>query len=358
MGITAKFRSEHQPSELSCDRGLDYKRPDANFAPETAKARRPNRLGYTTALASMSKALETGADKLLGVDHSVFDDMLDAGVVCRGTSRLHMPPVAHAGNHLGDDWPGSLATQSLGNDQAETGFLGQLLRRKSTGESKMSEGGGHVWKRVSRILHSGRRSSKDTCDQKNSTAPVPDGPLERSHAANGPRNPSRGWKRFSRILVNVTVSSRRRSDGDPAQFTESVDPLVGDSGFLNSGSTRRHGLDIPSDGAEHVGERWYGSSSPGTTTRAYINEKHAATQLDKSTDTGKRTGTSRNWYRNLIGADVMKFFDQEPRRHSFGPAMRSSKRRWGRSAEGPGSLWSTKDERIGNRLQTQAPHRY
>ncbi|KAF8805548.1 hypothetical protein BYT27DRAFT_7212919 [Phlegmacium glaucopus] len=295
MGISTKFPSEHQPIRLSGDGGLDYQGPEAIFARETAKACRPNRLGYTTALSSISKALGAGADMLLGAGNGVFDDMLDTGVIYSSTSRR---PAAHPGNHLGNDWPASLATQSLGSEQAETGFLGQLLRRKRTGRSKMSRHGSRV---VSHILRSSRRSGSSACNQENPTATASAGPLERSHAANGFLNLSLGWKRFSRILTNAKVSSRRRSAGDTAQFTESVDPLEGDySGVFDRGSTRRHGLDIPSDGAEHVGERWNESSSPDTATRAYINEKHAARHLGKPSDISESIGTARNWYGNLF----------------------------------------------------------
>ena len=321
MGISVKFRSEDRPGELSCDHGLDNQGPGANFAPETANACRPNRLGYTTALASTPKALGTGADMLLGVGNDVFDDMLNAGVVCT-TSRLSMLAVAHPEIHLNNDWPGSLTTQSFGNDQTEIGFL---VRRKSTGRSKMSEGGGRVWKRVSHILQSRLRSSRSDRGQQESTAPP--GPLKGSHTANGPLNASHGWKRFSRIFAHATVSSRRKSTSDQPQF---IDPLQGGrSGFPDFGSTRRYGLDIS---AERVGERWYGSSSPGTATREYIKEKHTATHLDKPIDASRDIGTSRNWYGNLFGADVAK--PREPRRHSFGIGEKISKPLW---HKGPGS---------------------
>ena len=88
MATSAKFRSESWP----CDNGLEYQLPEAN-------ANRPNRLGCTTALASISKTLGAGADMLLGVGGSVFDDMLDVGVNSCGTSQL--PAAAH--DHLGDD---------------------------------------------------------------------------------------------------------------------------------------------------------------------------------------------------------------------------------------------------------------
>ena len=325
MGMSVKFRSEDRPGELSCDHGLDYQGPEANFAPETANACRPNRLGYTTALASISKALGTGADMLLGVGNGVFDDMLDAGVVCSTTSRLPMLAAAHPGIHLDNGWPGSLTTQSLGNDQTEIGFLGQLLRRKSTRRSKMSEGRGRVWKRVSHILQSNRRSSRSACGQEESTAPA--GPLKGSHTANGPLNASHGWKRFSRFFAHATVSSRHKSTSGQPQF---IDPLQGGRrGFSDFGSTRRYGLDIS---AERVGDGWYGSSSPGTATREDINEKHTATHLDKPSDASRNIGTSRNWYGNLFGADVAK--PREPRRHSFGIGKKISKPLW---HKGPGS---------------------
>jgi hypothetical protein len=243
---------------------------------------------------------------LLGVGDGVFDDMLDAGANSCGTSQL---PASAAAHDLGDDWLGSLAAQPLGNSQAETGFLGHLLRRKRTG-GQISERRDRVWQRVSRILHSSRRSSRSAHDQAKNTASTP-------LATNGPRNASRGWKRFSRILGNVTVSLRRRSAGDQVQFTESVDPAR--SGLSDFGSTRRHGLDIPSESADQVGERWYGSQSPGMARPE----------------------------RNISGVD------HKPRRQIFGLdfGMRISKRRWRSSAVGPGSLWSTEDEGIRNRFE-------
>ena len=299
MATSANFRSEAWP----CERGLDYQLPEAN-------AYRPGRLGCSTALASISKALGTGADMLLGVGGGVFDDMLDASANSSGTSQLPASAAAH--DHLGDDWLGSLAAQPLGKSQAETGFLGQLLRRKGTG-TQISERRDRVWQRISRILHSSRRSSRSVHDdQAKNTASA-------RLATNGPRrNASLGWKRFSRILGNVTVSSRRRSGGDQVQFTESVDPAL--SGLSDFGSTRRHGLDIPSESADQFGERWYGSSPPGIA-------------------------------RPFSG---VKSFDHEARRRSFGfdfGSMRISKRRWWSSAEGPGSLWTTEDERDRNRFE-------
>ena len=250
---------------------------------------------------------------LLGVGDGVFDDMLDTGANSCGTSQLPASATA-AHDHLGD-WLGSLAAQPLSKSQGETGFLGQLLRRKGTG-SQISERRDRVWQRVtSRILHSSRRSSRSAHDQAKNTASAP-------LATNGPRNASRGWKRFSRILKNVTVSSRRSSAGDQVQFTESADPDR--TGLSDFGSTRRHGLDIPSESADQVGERWVGSSSPGTDRMARPE-------------------------RNFFG---VKFLDHEPRRKSLGLdfGMRISKRCWRSSTEGhTGSLWSTEDERIRNR---------
>lgn len=299
MATSTKFRSEAWP----CDSGLDYQLP-------VADSYRPSRLGYSTALASISKALGTGADMLLGVGDGVFDDMLVAGANSCEISQLPASTAAH--DHLGD-WLGSLAAQPLSKSQAETGFLGQFLRRKRTG-SQISERKGRIWQRVSRVLHSSRRSSRSAYDQAKNIASAP-------LATNGPRNASRGWKRLSRILENVTVSSRRRSAGDQVQFTESVDPAC--SGLSDIGSTRRHGLDIPSESAAQVGERWYGSSSPGMSRPE----------------------------RNFFG---VKFPDHEPRRKSLGldfsMHMRIPKRRWGTSAEGSGSLWSTEDGRIRNRF--------
>ena len=291
IATSAKFRSEAWP----CESGLDYQLPEVN-------AYRPSRLGHTTALASISKALGTGADMLLGVGDGVFDDMLDASTNSCGTSQLPVSVAAH--DH---DWLGSLAAQPLGKSQAGTGFLGRLLRRKGTG-SQISERRNRVWQRVSRILHSSRRSSRSAHDQAKS-APL---------ATKGPRNASRGWKRFSRILRNATVSSRRRSAGDQVQFTESVDPAC--SGLSDFGSTRRHGLDIPSESADQVGERWVGLSSPG---------------MDRMVRPE----------RNFFG---VKFLDHVPRRKSVGLnfGMKISKRR-----EGSGSLWSTEDERISNRFE-------
>jgi hypothetical protein len=296
MATTTKFRSAEA---WPCESGLDCQLPEAN-------AYRSSRLGYSTALASISKALGTGADMLLGVGDGVFDDMLVAGANSCETSQLPASTAAH--DHLCDEWLGSLAAQPLGKSQAETGFLGQLLRRKRTG-SQISERKDRVWQRVSRILH----TSGSAHDQAKNTASAP-------LATNGPRNASRGWKRLSRILENITVSSRRRSAGDQVQFTESVDPAR--SGLSDIGSTRRHGLDIPSESAAQVGERWYGSSSPGMSRPE----------------------------RNFFG---LKFPDYEPRRKSFGLdfGMRIPKRRWGSSAEGPGSLWSTEDGRIRNRFE-------
>ena len=247
---------------------------------------------------------------LLGVGGGVFDDMLDVGANSCGTSQLPASTAAH--DHLDDDWLGSLAARPLGKSQAETGFLGQLLRRKGT-ESHVSERRDRVWQRVSRILHSRWRSSVSAHDQAKNTASAP-------LVTNGPRNASRGWKRFSRILGNVTVSSRRKSAGDQVQFTESLDLARGElSGFDN---TRRHGLDIPSESADQVGDHWYGSSPPGMTRPE----------------------------RNVSG---VKFLDHEPRRQSFGLdfGMMISKRRWRSSAEGPESLWTTEDERVRNRFE-------
>ena len=284
MATSAKFRSEVWP----CESSLDYQVPEANTY-------RPSRLGCTTALASISKALGTGADILLGVGDSVFDDMLDTGANSCGTSQL---PVSAAHGQLGDDRLGSLAAQPLGKSQTETGFLGQLLRRKSTG-NQISERKDRVWQRVSRIFHSSRRSSRSADDQAENIASAP-------LATFVPRNASRGWRRLSRILRNVTVSSRRRSTGDQVQFT--VDPAC--SGLSEFGSTRRHGLDIPSESAEHVGERWVGSM-----------DRMARPE------------------RNFFG---VKFFDHEPRRQSFGFDFG----RWRSSADGP-----TEDERIRNRYE-------
>ena len=172
---------------------------------------------------------------LLGVSDGIFDDILDAGANPCGTSQMHASVATHA--HLGDDWLGSQAAQPLGKSQDETGFLWQLLRRKGTG-SQVSERKDRVWQRVSRIFHSSRRSSRSVHNQvKNTgTASIP-------LSTNGPRNASRSWKRFSHILNNITVSSRRRSADDEVQFT--VNPTC--SGFSDFSSTRRHGLDISSE---------------------------------------------------------------------------------------------------------------
>ena len=287
MATSAKFRSEGWP----CESGPDFQLPEAN-------ADRPRRLGYTTALASISKALGTGADMLLGVGDGVFDDMLD------NSCRASQLPASASHGHLGDDWLGSLATQPLDKSQAETGFLGQLLgRRKGTG-SQISEYKDRVWQRVSRIFHSSRRSSRSAHDQAKNTASAP-------LVANGPRNASRGWKRYSHILRNAT---RRRSAGDQVQFT--VDPAC--NGLSDFGSTRRHGLDIPSESAEQDCERWVGSTSIDRMERPE---------------------------RNFFG---LKFFDHEPRRRSFGLdfGMRISKHRWRSSADCP-----TEDQRIRNRYE-------
>ena len=310
MATSAKFHSEEA---WPCESGLDYQLPEAN-------SHRPSRLGYTTALASISKALGTGADMLLGVGDDVFDDMLDAGANSCGTSQLPVSAAA-AHDHLGDDWLGSLAAHSLGNTQPETGFLSQLLRRKGTG-IRVSERKGRVWQRVSRIFHSSRRSSSSAHDLAKNAASTP-------LTTNGSQNASRGWKRFSRIFENVTVSSRRRSAGSQVQFTEPVDPAR--SGLSDFGSTRRHGLDIPSESADQVGERWVGSSS--------------SAEMDLMDRVAKPE-------RNFFG---VKFLDHEPWRKpfrlDFGTRTRISKSRWRSSAEGPQSLWSTEDERIRNRFE-------
>jgi hypothetical protein len=223
-----------------------------------------------------------------------------------------LEPICYLALAVAFSMTGSLAAQPLGKSQAETGFLGQLLRRKGTG-SHVSERRDRVWQRVSRILHSSWRSSRSAHDQAKNTASAP-------LATNGPRNASRGWKRFSRILGDVTVSSRRRSAGDQVQFTESLD--LARSGLSGFDNTRRHGLDIPSESADQVGDRWYGSSPPGMTRPE----------------------------RNVSG---VKFLDHEPRRRSFGLdfGMMISKRRWRSSVEGPESLWSTEDERVRNRFE-------
>lgn len=309
MAMSAMFHSEGL-SELSCGGRLDYPLSDVN-------TNRPSRLGYTCALASISKALGTGANMSLGVGDGVFDDKLDAGL------NAELPASAHARCHLGDDWQGPLAARPLGKSQAETGFLAQLLRRKSTGRSQMSE---RVWKRVSRILRSSRRS-RSAHDQEKTTASAPAGPLDRNYTANVPLSPSNGWKRFSRILGNAMV---RKSAGDQVPFTAIVDPSEGD-GLSDFGSTRRRGLDIPADSMNHV-ERW--SSA----------EKHA-TCLDKPIDATRRNiVTSENWYGNFFGADATESLDREPRRHSFGLGLgtRISKRHWrpvvNREREDPGSI--------------------
>lgn len=266
MGISAKFYSEDHDQ-----------RSEANCVLETANAFCPDRL---TALASISKALGTGADMLLGVGNGVFDDMLDAGVICNSTSRLRAPAASHAGDYVGDDW---LGAQSLGKSQAETRFLGQSLRRKSTGRITVSQRGVRLWKRVFRILRSSRRSSRSAHDQEKTTASAPACLLEGT--TNGPLNASRGWKRFSRILANATVSSRHRSAGD--ELAGFVDPLEGGcSGVPHASCTiRRRGLDIRFDNTRYDGEPRYGSSSPDMVTPVYINEKHAATHVDNfSTD--------------------------------------------------------------------------
>ena len=236
---------------------------------------------------------------LLGVGDDVFDDMHDTGANSCGTSQLHASVTAH--DHLGDDWLGS---QPLGKSQTEIGFLGQLLRRKGTGR-QISECKDRVWQRLSRIFHSSRRSSRSAHEQVQNTA-IASAPL----ATNGPRDSSCGWKRFSHILRNVTVSSRRWSAGDQVQFT--VDPAC--SGLSDFGSTRRHGLDIPSESADQVGERWVGSME-------------------------RMAKPEKSFY-------GVKFFDHEPRRKSFGFdfGMKISKRRWQSSADDP-----TEDERIRNR---------
>lgn len=289
LATSAKFRSETWPYE----NGLDYQLPEAN-------ACRPSRLGYTTALASISKALGSGADMLLGVGDGIFDDMFDAGINSCGTSQLHASVAAHG--DLGDDWLGSLADQPLGKTQAETGFLGQLLRRKGTG-SQITERKDRIWQRVSRIFHSSRRSAHDQVKNTvTASAPL---------ATNGLWNASPGWKRFSHILSNITVSSRRRSTGDQAQIT--VDPTC--SGLSDFGSARRHGLDILSESTDQVGECWVGSM-----------------------DRMKRPE------RNFSGAN---FLDHHgPRRQFFGLdfGMRISKRR-----SSAGCL--TEDERIRNQYE-------
>lgn len=253
---------------------------------------------------------------LLGVGDGVFDDMLDTGANFCGTSQLPASAAAH--DHLCDVWLGSLAAHPSDKSQAETGFLGQLLRRKGTG-SHISERKGRVWQRFSRIFHSSRRSSRSAHDLAKNAASAPP-------TTSGSRNASRGWKRFSRILGNATVSSRRRSAGDQVQFTESVDPVR--SELSDFGSTRRHGLDIPSESAEQVGGRLAGSSS------AEMDLKDRVAKPEK----------------NFFG---VKFLDHEPWRKPFGLdfGMRISKSRWRSSADGPQSLWSTEDERIRNRFE-------
>ena len=255
IGISAKFPSEDQPCELLCDSGLDYQRPEANYEPETANACRTNQLRYSTALASISKALGTGADMLLGVGNGVFDDIFDVGIVSSGASQPRAPAVAiaHAEGHFDNDWLGPTAAQSLGKKQTETGLLGQLLRRRGTRKSQMPDRRNHVWQRVSRILRSGRTSSISAQDQEKSVTSSA-GSLYGSHAASRRLNASRSWKRFSDILANATVSSRRRSAGDQVQFSESANLLDNHSRVLDSGSTRRRGLDILSDSAGYVDE--------------------------------------------------------------------------------------------------------
>ena len=242
---------------------------------------------------------------LLGVGD---DDLLDAGANSCGASQLPASTAAH--DHLSEEWLSSLAARPLGKSQAETGFLGQLLRRKGTG-SQISERRNRVWQRVSRILHSSGKSSGSAQNHAKNTVSTP-------LTINEPRNASRGWKRFSLILGNFTVSSRRRSAGDhQVQITESVDPAQG--GLSDFSSTRRHGLDIPSESADQVGERCHGSLSPGMASPE----------------------------RNIFGGD------HEPRKQFFGLdlGMRISKRRWRNSAKGPGILWSTEDGRIRKRFE-------
>ena len=91
---------------------------------------------------------------LLGVGGGVFDDILDADANSCGTQ---LPASAAAHDYLGGDWLGSLAAQHSGKSQADTGFLGKLLRRKGT-ESRISERRDRVWQRFSRILLFSRRS--------------------------------------------------------------------------------------------------------------------------------------------------------------------------------------------------------
>jgi hypothetical protein len=315
MTTSVKFRSERS-SELSCEGGLEHQVPEAN-------AYRPSRLGYTTPLASFSEALGTGADMLLGAGEGIFDATgLNSGGI------LQLAASGHA-----DDLLDSLAVQPLSKSQTETGFLGQLLRRKSTGRSQISERRDRVWKRVSHVLRSSWRSSGSARDQEKIAAFALADPLNGSHAANEPLNARHGWKRFSHILENAM---RRWSAGDQVPFTEPVDPLEGaHSGFSEFGSTRRHGLDIPADSVDHI-EHWHGSLSGRP---AYINEKHAATHLDRPTLTVRENVViSGNWYR--------KFFEGD----SFGLLGKRiiSRRRWRISAEGPGTSWSTEDERIRN----------
>ena len=317
MTTSVEFRSERS-SELSCEGSLGHQVPDAN-------AYRPSRLEYTTPLASFSEALGTGTDMLLGTDEDIFDATgLNSGGI------LQLPASGHA-----DDLLDSLAAQPLGKSQTETGFLGQLLRRKSTGRSQMSERRDRVWKRVSRVLRSSWRSSGSARDQEKTAVSAP-AALNGSHAANEPLNAHHGWKRFSHILENAM---RRWSVGEQVLFTEPVDPLEGaHSGFSEFGSTRRHGLDIPADSVDHIENR-HGSLSGRP---AYINEKHAETHLDKPTHTVRENIViSGNWYK--------KFFEGD----SFGLLGKRiiSKRRWRISAEGPGSSWSTEDERIRNRFE-------
>ena len=292
LATSVKFRSEALP----CESGLDYQLPEAIVC-------RPSRLGCTTALASISKALGTGADMLLGISDGIFDDILDADANFCGTSQMHAS-AATGHVHLGDDWLGSLAAQPLGKSQNETGFLRRLLRRKGTG-SKISERKDRVWQRVSRIVHSSRRSSRLAHNQVENT-----GTASASLATNGSRNASRHWKQFSHILDNVTVSSRRKSAGDEVQFT--VNPIC--SELSEFGSTRRHGLDISSESADQVGED----------------------RVESMEHMPRRD-------RNFSG---VKFLNHEPRRQSFGLdfGMRIFKRRWRSSVEGP-----TENERIRNR---------
>jgi hypothetical protein len=57
-----------------------------------------------------------------------------------------------------------------------------------------------------------------------------------------------------RVLTNAMFLSRCWSASDQAQFTKSVDPLDEVRSELSkSGSSGRHGLDIPSDSTNHVG---------------------------------------------------------------------------------------------------------